>query len=75
MPKSGIKFGRKRGILKTDLKTAELLNTFFGNMVENLEINQCSNFDPVINQSEGSNFGSYSKIQRPPKHSCNSKQM
>ena len=31
------------------LKTAEVLNTFFGNIVKDLEINQYSNFDPVIN--------------------------
>ena len=32
-----------------DLETAEVLNTFFGNIGKNLEINQYSNFDPVIN--------------------------
>ena len=36
-------------ILKTDLQTAEVLNTFFGNIVKNLEKNHYSNFDPVIN--------------------------
>ena len=39
----------KGQILKMDLKTAEVLNTFFGNIGKNLEINQYSNFDPVIN--------------------------
>ena len=32
-----------------DLETAEVLNTFFGNIVKNLEINEYSNFDLVIN--------------------------
>ena len=47
--KEQINFVEKREILKTDLETAEVLNTFFGNIVKNLEINQFSNFDPVIN--------------------------
>ena len=63
----------KGQILKMDLETAEVLNTFFGNIGKNLEINQYPNFDPVINNVN--NFESYSKIQRPPKHSCNSKQL
>ena len=32
-----------------DLETADILNTFFENVVKNLEVNQYSNFDPVIN--------------------------
>ena len=47
--KEQINFVEKREILKTDLETAEVLNTFFGNIVKNLEINQFSNFDPLIN--------------------------
>ena len=42
----------KGEILKTDLETAEVLNTFFGNIVKNLEINQYSNFDPAINNAK-----------------------
>ena len=34
-----------------DLETAEVLSNFFGNIVQNLEINQYSNIDPVINMS------------------------
>ena len=47
--KEQINLVEKGEILKTDLETAEVLNTFFGNIVKNLEINQYSNFDPVIN--------------------------
>ena len=47
--KEQINLVEKGGILKTDLERAEVLNTFFGNIVKNLEINQYSNFDPVIN--------------------------
>ena len=47
--KEQINLVEKREILKTDLETAKVLNTFFGNIVKNLEINQYSNFDPVTN--------------------------
>ena len=47
--KEQIKLVEKGKILKTDLETGEVLNTFFGNIVKNIEINQYSNFDPVIN--------------------------
>ena len=47
--KEQIHLVEKRVILKMDLETAEVLNTFFGNIVKNLEINQFSNFDPLIN--------------------------
>ena len=47
--KEQINLVEKGEILKTDLETAEVLNTFFGNIIKNLEINQYSNFDPVIN--------------------------
>ena len=39
----------KGEILKTDLEAADILNTFFENIIKKLEINQYSNFDPVIN--------------------------
>ena len=32
-----------------NLETAEVLNTFFGNIITNIEIMQYSNFDLVIN--------------------------
>ena len=47
--KEQINLVEKREILKMDLETAEVLNIFFGNIVKNLEINQYSNFDLVIN--------------------------
>ena len=47
--KEQIDLVEKIEILKTDLETGEVLNTFFGNIVKYLEINQHSNFDPVIN--------------------------
>ena len=47
--KEQINLVESKEILKTDLETVEVLNTFFGYIVKNLEINQYSNFDPVIN--------------------------
>ena len=47
--KEQINLAEKGEILKTDSETPEVLNTFFGNIAKNIEINQYSNFDPVIN--------------------------
>ena len=46
--KEQINLVEKGEILRTDLETA-VLYTFLGDIVKNLEINQYSNFDPVIN--------------------------
>ena len=47
--KEQINLVEKGEILKTDLETAEVLNTLFGNIGKYLEINQYSNFDRMIN--------------------------
>ena len=47
--KEQINLVEKGEILKTDLETAEVLNTLFGNIAKYLEINQYSNFDRMIN--------------------------
>ena len=54
--KEQINIVEKREILKTDLETAGVLNTFFGNLLKNLEINQYSNFNPVINNVKDPNL-------------------
>ena len=46
----------KGEILKTDLEAADILNTFFENIIKKLEINQYSNFDPVINNVKDQTF-------------------
>ena len=46
----------KEEILKIDLETAEVLNTVFRNIVKNNEIDQYSNFDPVINNVKDPTF-------------------
>ena len=56
----------KREIFKTDLEIAEVLNTFFGNIVKNLEINQYSNFDPVISHDKDPNLRAILKYKDHP---------
>ena len=53
-------------ILETDSETVEILNTFFGNIVKNLEINQYSNFDPVINDVKDPNLRAIIKCKDHP---------
>ena len=42
-----INISEKGEILKTESETAETLNSFFSNIVKNLNISRCSEFDPV----------------------------
>ena len=53
-------------ILKTDLEIAEVLNTFFGNLVKNLETNQYSNFDPMVSYVKDSNLVAILKYEDEP---------
>ena len=48
--KEQINLGEIEVILKMDLEKAEVLNTFYGNIVKNLGINQYSVFDPMTNK-------------------------
>ena len=54
--KDQINLVEKGEILKTDLGTAKVLNTFFGNMGKIIEINQYSNFDALIINAEDPNL-------------------
>ena len=56
----------KREILKTDLETAEVLNTFFENIVKNLEINQHSSFGPVMSNVKDPTFRAFLKYKDHP---------
>ena len=38
--------------VKTDMKTAEVLNSFFSNIIKNLKNPQYSNIDPIIQNME-----------------------
>ena len=53
-------------ILKTDLEIAEVLNTFFGNLVKNLETNQYSNFDPMVSYVKDPNLVAILKYEDDP---------
>ena len=64
--KEQINMVEKREILKTDLETAGVLNTFFGNLLKNLEINQYSNFNPVINNVKDPNLRAILKCKDHP---------
>ena len=64
--KEQINLVEKGEILKTDIETAEVLNTFFLNMVKNLEINQYSNFDPVINHVKDPTLRAILKFKDQP---------
>ena len=52
---------------ETDLETPEVLNTFFGNIVKNLEINQYSNFDSVINHVKDPSLRAILKYKNHPR--------
>ena len=64
--KEQINLVRKRKVLKTDLETEEVLNTFFGNIVQNLEINQYSKFDPVMNNVKDPTLRAFPKYKDHP---------
>ena len=53
--------GGKINLMKTEIKTVEVFNSFFSNIVKNLKIPQYSNFDP-----------SAQNIEDPPKYSYHS---
>ena len=64
--KEQINLVRKREILKTDLETAEVLNTFFGNIVKILGINQYSKCDPVMNNVKDPTLRAFPKYKDHP---------
>ena len=49
-------------ILKMDLEIAEVLNTFYGNIVKNLGINQYSVFDPMTDKVKDSTLRAIVKL-------------
>ena len=46
--KEKINLSENREILKTDMETAKVLNTFFPNIAQNLKISRFPHFDPLI---------------------------
>ena len=63
--KSGIR-DRIREILKTESETAESLNSFFSNVVKNLNISRYSEFDPVTKNIANSTLKTIFKYKDHP---------
>ena len=64
--KEQINLVEKGEILKKDLDTADVLNTFFGSIVKNLKINAYSNFDSMINHVKDPNLRAILKYKDHP---------
>ena len=52
--------------VKTKMKTAEVLNSFFSNIVKNLKIPQYSNFDPIAQNAEDPTLKAIMKYKNHP---------
>ena len=65
--KEQINLVEKGDIFQTDFELTEVLNTFFGNIVKNVEINQYSNFDPVINNVKEPTWRAIQKYKDHPR--------
>ena len=52
MTENRINLSEKGELLKTELETAEVLNKFFSNIVNNLEISKYSKYEPSIDNIE-----------------------
>ena len=53
-------------IVKTEKETAEVLNTFFGNIVKNLNILEYSDFDPIIENVKDPTLKAILKYEKHP---------
>ena len=53
-------------VVKTELKTAETLNNFFGNVIKNLMIPKYSEFDPSIDRVENGTIRAILKYRNHP---------
>ena len=53
-------------IVNTEKKTAEVFINFFGNTVKNLNISQCSDFDPIIENTKDPTLKAILKYKKHP---------
>ena len=53
-------------IVKIEKETAEVLNTFFGNIVKNLNISEYSDFDPIIENVKDPTLKAILKYEKHP---------
>ena len=52
--------------IKTEMKTAEVFNSFFSNIVKNIKIPQYSNFDPIAQNIEDPTLKALVKYKSHP---------
>ena len=53
-------------LVKTDLETAEVLNNFFSNIVQNLDISRYSNDEPLVSNTNDANLKAILKYRNHP---------
>ena len=52
--------------MKTDLENAEVLNNFFSNIVQNLDISRYSNVEPLVSNSNDATLKAILKDRNHP---------
>ena len=66
MGKNKIHFNENGELIKTTLETAEILNDFFLNIVQNLNITRYSNNDPFLDNAKDSSIKAFLKYKNHP---------
>ena len=62
----GISLSENGEIVKNEKGTGEVFNNSFGNIVKNLNISQCSDFDPIVENDKGLNLKAIYKYKKHP---------
>ena len=61
-----IKLTENNELVKTDLETAEVLNNFFSNIVQNLDISRYSNSEPLVSNTNVAVLKAFLKYRNHP---------
>ena len=61
-----IKLTENNELVKTDLETAEVLNNFFSNTVQNLDISRYSNGEPLVSNTNDATLKAILKYRNHP---------
>ena len=61
-----IKLTENNELVKTDLETAEVLNNFFSNIVQNLDISRYSNGEPLVSNTNDATLKAILKYRNHP---------
>ena len=64
--KVGIYLIENNELVKTDLETAEVLNNFFSNIVQNLDISRYSNGEPLVSNTNDATLKAILKYRNHP---------